>query len=786
MSSTLWRKVMRDLLLNKGRTLLVIAAIAVGVVAAGSILTAYSVITREADRNYLETNPPSAILYLESVDEDLVASVEARPEIAAAEARRQVTARLVKGPEDWTRLTLVVVRDFENIAVSRFYSEGGALSPQDDEILIERSSLTEVGTGVGEDITVAVSAGAPKALTVTGLVHDPSRIPAGLGGPVVGYITPGGLTSLGLEPTLDELQVVTVGDGSRTDNRRFAETLAADVESGGFEVLRVDVPVPVVHPAQDVMKTMLFLLQVFGVIALVTGGALVATLITAQLKQQSREIGVMKAVGARTGQIAGIYLGTVALLGVIALAIGIPLGILGGRGFVSFTFGLLNFDVESYRLDAWVIPLLVVAALGVPLLAVVYPVVKNSRLPVRQVITDHGITTSSVDGGSAGRLLGRTRWLSRTATFGIRNTFRTRSRTLLTVFAISLGGAAFMVALNTGVAWDRAVGAEFDARQYDLEIQLDRAYPAQKLERSLEDLPQVETAEAWNQYPAAMQLPGGGTGDVFALLTPPAGTEMIDYPLLEGRWFRPNEEKALVINQILDDPAPAVGTTVSVDINGTTSSWAIVGIVRQLGGGENGVAYASNLPLGVGTEGSANHIRVAGNGTPSLLSSVERSLAENGIGVVAIATAEAGRESLEEHLFIIVGLLMIMAILIAIVGGLGLIEAMSISVLERRRELGVMRAVGASTAKVLQVVTVEGVLIAVLSWVVALVLSVPATVLVETVTGNIFIQTPLVTSFSGIGAAIWLVVVVLLASVASAIPTLETTEIPVHQALAYE
>ena len=121
MANTRWRKVQRDLSQNKGRTLLVTAAITVGVIAAGSILSAYSVITREMDRNYLQTNPPSAILYLDSVDDDLVASVEARPEIAAAEARREVAARLVRGPEEWINLRLVVVDDFDDLRVSRFY-----------------------------------------------------------------------------------------------------------------------------------------------------------------------------------------------------------------------------------------------------------------------------------------------------------------------------------------------------------------------------------------------------------------------------------------------------------------------------------------------------------------------------------------------------------------------------------------------------------------------------------------------------------------------------------------
>ncbi|MCP3934436.1 MAG: FtsX-like permease family protein, partial [Actinomycetia bacterium] len=170
----------------------------------------------------------------------------------------------------------------------------------------------------------------------------------------------------------------------------------------------------------------------------------------------------------------------------------------------------------------------------------------------------------------------------------------------------------------------------------------------------------------------------------------------------------------------------------------------------------------------------------------SMLSAAEQRLTEDGIGVAGIGTAADGREALDDHLLIIVGLLMIMAILISIVGGLGLVETMSINVLERRRELGVMRAVGATTAKVLQVVTVEAVLIATLGWIVSVFLSIPATLVVENITGNLFTQAPLPTSFSTLGVGLWLAIVVGLAVIASAIPALETSETPVRQALAYE
>ncbi|MDX2467427.1 MAG: FtsX-like permease family protein, partial [Acidimicrobiia bacterium] len=740
------------------------------------------VIDREMDRNYAETNPASAVLHMESVDDDLVALAGANQDVVVAEARREFTARLVQGSDDWIDLRLVVVEDFDKLEINRFFPDEGAWAPTGNEILIERSSLDEVDIAIGDEISVATPVGGTRSLTVVGLTHDPGRTPAWMTGQVVGYIGLEGLAAIGVEPVLNELRVIVAGEGDRAAIGRIADSLVADLEVQGAEVLRVDVPAPGEHPAQGVMRTMLFLLQAFGGIALISSGALVATLITTQLRQQSHEIGVMKAIGAGSRQIASIYLGSVALLSFVALAVGIPIGALGGRGFVAFTFGLLNFEVSSYRFDLWVVLVQVAAALGLPLLAVLSPVLKMSRVPVNALLSDHG----AADGAEpATRGFLRLSWLRRTTVYGLRNALRTPSRTVLTVIVLSMGGAAFMVALNTGVAWDRAVVTEFEARDYTLEIQLDRPYGDEILEQALGEPEPLGEVELWNQFPAAINVPGGGVGDTFRLLVPPQNTTMVDFPIIEGRWLRPDDEDVLVVTQFLDDPAPDVGSTVTVEVGATSGEWMVVGVVRQLTGGSTGLAYASNQPDGVDAAGSANQVRIGGS-SPSSLGAVEDRLAGNDVGVVSMATAADGREALDDHLLIIVGLLMIMAILIAIVGGLGLVESMSISVLERRRELGVMRAVGASNSTVLQVVLLEGLFLAFLSWLSAVLLSVPATLVVETITGQMFAQAPLDPSFSAAGIVGWLAIVTVLAAFASAIPALETIDTPVHQVLVYE
>src|SRR5207244_11465687 len=74
---------------------------------------------------------------------------------------------------------------------------------------------------------------------------------------------------------------------------------------------------------------------------------------------------------------------------------------------------------------------------------------------------------------------------------------------------------------------------------------------------------------------------------------------------------------------------------------------------------------------------------------------------------------------------IIVSFLLTMAILLAVVGCLGLMGTLSRNVLERSREIGVLRAIGAGDGAVTQLVLVEALVVAALGWLLALPLSLP-------------------------------------------------------------
>ena len=802
MVSLLWRKLMRDLWIARGRMLMMVIAIAVGIFGVATILSTYTILNREVSRNYLGTNPASAQLEMDKVDDSLIDSVRLRPGIADAEASSVVIARIEKKPGEWMPLLLFVIKDFNTMRINTFRPESGAWPPPEGSILLEREALPLVNAKVGDAYRVQTPNGSKRDVTISGLVHDPGLAPAWQEQTVYGYITPSTLAWLGESSTLHLLKI-TVKEQPQ-DVAAIEHTvgeLAGWLKQQGYTVEDIRISPPGKHPHQNQMNAILVMLLIFSFLALVLSAILTATMIGGLLAQQVRQIGIMKSVGARSGQIAGSYLILIILMGIVAVILGLPSGVAAGHSFARIVAQLLNIKLYSEAIHGWVYMVLLLAGVLVPFQVAHRPIIRATRITVQEAINDYGVSRNMFGSRRLDTLLGKIRGLDRTLILAIRNTFRRRGRLLLTLGLLATAGGMFMTSLNVQRSWEYYIQDAASNRHYDLEIRLNRPEPEKKILDIIANIPGVQQVETWNTAPAAINRPDGldivrtypdGGHGSFTMRSVPPGSKMVQSPLLSGRWLQQGDTDAVVLNHmaVAFYPNIKVGNPIILAINGHPVTLKVVGIVKEILTPATAYVSPDTFAGAVGLAGQSNTLRVAMKGhDPNTLNTItkeiERALEKENASVKTAISETMLDGALNGHVRIFIFALILMAVVMAVVGALGLMSTMGTNVTERTREFGVMRTIGGKSGTVMRNVIFEGIFIGLMSWVIGAVLSLPLSVAIDSLLGNLSFRSPLPLVLSPTGIVIWLMIIVCGSIAASAYPAWKASQLTIRETLNY-
>jgi putative ABC transport system permease protein len=787
MLSPRWRKVFRDAWHHKGRTMLVVFAIAIGLTGAGSVLNTWSLLRRVTHDGYLATNPASATLRLDSVDPDLLAAVKAMPAISAAQPRRMVIGKaMVDG--GWKSAVLFATNDFRNVEIGKLAAESGAWPPSDGSVIIESSSVDFAGAVTGDPMTFQIGDNEPVSLQVNGIARDVGLAPGWMEHVVYAFVTPTTIAQLGGSSSLDQLQIVVRDKSlSRSQVRQVAFAVRDLAVRKGHTVFDVDVPVPGKHIHAAQINSLLMTQGIFGVLALILSGFLVVNLITAMLAGQVREIGVMKALGASSGQLASMYLGLALVLGLASCVFAIPAAMLIGRWYADFTSTLLNFSTAGFDIPRWSIVVQLAAGTLLPVVVAAFPVMRGSRISVSDALRDFGI---GAEGSEA--LLGSIGGLSRPLLLALRNSLRKRQRTVLTLMTLALGGAVYVGALNLRTSIRDSVSYLYGTiNQYDQLIRFSEPHSADSIQTALRSINGVKDVEMWSGKRASVSIGAAQLGESFPLVGIPPASHMVAYPVLAGRWLRPGDRDAIVVSRTVadDDSSISVGKQVPLVIDGKIRSWTVIGIVDT---GPAPMAVTTPEAMWAIIGNSKTDLAVVKSPVGDLTEqgrlsrSLRDEMTEKGLNVASAQLTAENRRVIEDHLLMVASFLLVMSQAMIVVGGLGLASTMSLAVLERTREIGVMRAIGARHSSILGMLQVEALAMGIVGWLIAIPLSIPASVIIGKVFGSIMFPVP-VTFVPQWGAVFeWLAVVIVVSIVASAWPAYRATRIPTARALSYE
>ena len=551
------------------------------------------------------------------------------------------------------------------------------------------------------------------------------------------------------------------------------------------------------------MGLLLLSMASFGLFVLLLSAILVVNLQTALMAAQIRQIGVMKALGGSRRRIAAIYLAQAGLLGGAALLLAAPLGLAGSRALCRYLAVFLNFDIESFAAPLWVYLLVILVGLLAPVLAAAWPVWKGTGVSVREALADVGVRGRAFGAGALDRAMAGIGGPGRPLLFAIRNSFRRRARLVLTMTTLTAGGVFFMAALNTRASLIHTLDRLFATRGFDLAVNLGGMRPIDKALRAADRTPGVRRAEGWfltqatlpaeNSSASADDHDGDGATRI-GITALPANTALYTPDLLAGRALADENDAVLLINSALAESTRRPlrpGDTLTLRLDDREIEWRIVGIAREPFTPPAAYAPLRFLERQRGETGLVNSLRLALDATDRAAIArtrdrLDQNLEAEGIRAQGSSTRAENRFGFDQHMLMIYVFLIVMAAILALVGGLGLTTTMSLNVLERRRELGVLRALGASPATVRLLVVAEGVTIGFLSWLLAGALAWPLSRALGDLLVRALLKGGTAFSFALPGLWIWLAISLALGALGSFLPAWRASRRPIREALEYE
>lgn len=810
MLSPRWYKVLRDLWHNKTRTLLVVFSIAIGVFAVGMVLHTNLLVAERVREDFVQSSPANVTFYAANLNDDMVRTVQNMPEVAEAEGRSSVTVQVQVGEDEWMPLDISAFPEPEDIRINRVLpiqefrefpdvgAEQGIWPPRKKELVIERSSyfqpgLIPAGLVVGDTVVVKTNDDKVRELTLVGLAHESNRAPAPFNGQGFGYVNYETLEWLGGSPTYDELNIHVTGDAMDEEHiAAVAEVVENKIAKSGRTVFFTEVHEPGRSPRDTILEGFTAMMFPMGLMSLFLSSFLVVNIISALLSQHVRQIGMMKAVGARNGQITRMYMVMIFLFGVLSLLVAVPLAALATSQTAQLLASFLNVTFPSYSLPPMVLGAEILIGLVAPFLAALYPVYRGTRISVQEAISDYGVGKGRFGTSLFDRILTGIKRMSRPTLISIRNTFRRRGRLILTLFTLVISGAIFIAVTNVHGSLLRTLDFALQYWAFDVQVSFNRSYRVEQIEKVAYSVPGVKGVESWDFAGLRIKHEDETESENIFVRAVPADTEMLQPILIDGRWLMDGDENAIVINQALrEKEALAVGDEITIPVEGKELTWLVVGVVQIIGDSSQAFVNYPYFTRNSGNIGRAGQVQITTDQSDAeFLNAITTELQEAyeaaGLNVSGTQTVIEIREGPTFFFGIIVTLLLIMTVLIAAVGALGLAGTMSINVLERTREIGVLRAIGASNKAVRNIILVEGLLIGLLSWAVGALLAMPLGRLMSDGIGYAMFQIPLNYAFSPNGIGMWLLIVLVLSALASILPAWNASRLTVRETLAYQ
>ncbi|MCF7987491.1 MAG: ABC transporter permease [Methylovulum sp.] len=799
----LWQKIRADFGYHKARTALAILSIAVGVFCVGTLFGMIDLQLTKMDASHRQSQPSHINLLLrQDTDLALLDMIRSMTNVTGVDTLSPLTVRFKLANEsEWRIGTLI----FRAPPEAQRFDKTTVLSghwPSGSAVAIERLSAKMTGLKSGDSVEFATLTGT-QVLPISGVVRHPFVKPPKFGGQVHFFADVVLAQSFGVSPhSFRQLLVQTPLPYQADTARKLARELGAFLATQQRSVNATLLQDPEQHWGRPFLAGVNGVLQMMAIMSLVLASVLILNTVSAHIAQQTDQIGIMKALGARRLTLIRFYLLETSIMAITAIILALPLALIAAYFSSCQLLALFNIDCGGFVYSQRAVGIMVLGGLFAPLLASLAPILRGASMTAREAMASYGL----------GADFGHTRfdrWIERIGTWllpsfyalALGNLFRRKARLVLTQSVLICAGVMFLVLMSLVASVNLTLDNELARSQYAVRLGFSPDQPEAAVVRAAISVRSTIRVELWQRLAMDMSQHGealrqkGSLGTQLLALPPDT---VLYQPLIEaGRWLNVGDNGKHVLVLSADTAALngiQVGDNVDLRLGTQNQVWQVIGLYRWLAGSHFAVE-----PVYAPLETVQNISQQREMASFALLSAYITTLDEEADYLHQLKKAFQDQQialdvystlaKLEQRQFTrnqftpVLTTLLGLAAMIAGVGGIGLSGTLAISVLQRTREIGVLRAIGAPATAIFRLFLMEGVLHAGVSWLVSVPLAYLAAEPLAKQLGKTMLGIQLDFVFNGDAVGYWLVMVLVIAALASYWPARKAAHLTVRECL---
>lgn len=758
------------------------------------------------------------------LDDGLVEQVAAVDGVAAVDPSVYGLAQVVGADGSVSSTQVTVLSNYPSVeSLSASTLTGGAAPRGPDEAVIDTAMADRRGLDVGDTLELATATGVAE-LRIVGLVEQTGSV-----GEVVLVETGRAQELLGRDGRIDAI-AVDVADGASVDQVRGDVT---GVVGDGVEVLTsAQIQAETSDQVGRILSIFTNILLGFAAVTLFVSGFLIWNTFSMVLAQRTRDLALLRAVGASERQVAGSVIGEGAVIGLIASVVGLGAGLLTAVGLQSLLSGLgASLPTDGLVITPRTVVVALVVGLGVTMVSVVGPALRATRVP--PVAAMQAAVAPPGPGGRSGTVLGiamsmsglvlgavglfagletgpRIGLLSSAALLlflGVaglsrhlaapvirvvgalparlglggdlarRNAIRSPRRTASTASALMIGLALVTTTLVVGQSVKEAAGGSL-RRSLAAEVVVSATGIAgfdEATTAAIAATEGVDDAVALRSVSAA--VPGEDATTSVTTTETASLAEVLDIGLTDGT-MPIGADQVAASEDWAADRGLDVGDTVTLRLGEQARDLTLAGIYDRTDVIDGVLAPTETLAGLAGADATATTVLVAAGEPDAVIPELTDAVA--GVPGAEVDTASDYVDGVVGQLDTVLAIVNALLVLTLVVAGLGIANTLALSVVERTRELGLLRAVGMERRPLRRMVRTEGFLVSVFGGVLGVALG-----LVFGVASALALPDDLATlSIPGGSLVAVLVGAGLIGVVASALPARRAARLDVLEALA--